>query len=151
MAELNSQKITPYLWYDNQAKEAAEFYCSIFKNSKMISSSEMIVEFELEGQHFIGLNGGPKYKFTEAVSFFILCDDQTEMDYLWSSLTKDGGNEGMCGWCKDRFGLSWQIVPKRFIEMMKTGTPEQMQSVIGVMMPMQKMIVADFEKAYNGK
>jgi predicted 3-demethylubiquinone-9 3-methyltransferase (glyoxalase superfamily) len=142
------QKITPYLWFDHQASEAAEFYCSLFPNSRIISVSDMIVEFELAGLQFIGLNGGPKYKFTEAVSFLVLCEDQNEVDHFWNALTADG-EESSCGWCKDKFGLSWQIVPQRFMEMMKAGTPAQMQRVMEVMMPMQKMIVADFEKAFD--
>ncbi len=149
MSTIIQQKITPYLWYDNQAKEAAEFYCSVFKNSSMISSSEMIVEFELEGLRFVALNGGPQFKFTEATSFFVLCEDQAEVDHFWNALTANGGQESQCGWLKDRFGLSWQIVPQRFMEMMHKGTPEQIQKVMEVMMPMKKMIVADFEKAFK--
>lgn len=143
------QKITPYLWFDNQAKEAAEFYCSIFDNSKVTSDGGAIIEFELDGTNFIALNGGPEFKFNEAVSFYVLCDDQEEVDRLWNRLTSNGGSEGNCSWCKDKYGVSWQIVPKRFIEMMKTGTPEQMQRVIGAMMKMNKMIIKDFEKAFN--
>ncbi len=142
------QKITPYLWFDNKAKEAASFYCSVFDNSKIISDGGMIVEFELNGTNFIALNGGPKYKFNEAISFFVLCDDQVEIDRLWDQLIADGGSEEKCSWCKDKFGVSWQIVPKRFVEMMKTGTAEQSQRVIGAMMKMTKMIIADFEKAF---
>ena len=149
MATLNAQKITPYLWFDNQAGEAAEFYCSLFQNAQVISSSGIIVEFELEGMQFIGLNGGPKYTFTEAISFMVLCDDQAEVDHFWENLTADGGKESPCGWCKDKFGLSWQIVPKRFLEMMQTGTPDQVQRVMDAMMPMHKMIVSDFENAFN--
>jgi predicted 3-demethylubiquinone-9 3-methyltransferase (glyoxalase superfamily) len=146
---MKSQKITPYLWFNNQAKEAAEFYCSIFENSKITSDSGMLIEFELDGTNFIALNGGPQYEFNEAVSFYILCDDQKEVDRLWKSLTTNGGSEGNCSWCKDKYGVSWQIVPKRFIEMMKTGTPEQTQRVIGAMMKMKKMIIEDFERAFK--
>lgn len=149
MAELSTQKITPFLWYDNQAREAAEFYCSLFKKGKIHSVSEMIVEFELEGLQFIALNGGPKYKFSEATSFVVLCEDQSEVDYFWNALTTGGGEESMCGWCKDKYGLSWQIIPACFMEMMKTGTGEQTQKVMEVMMPMRKMIVEDFEKAFK--
>ena len=144
------QKITPYLWFDNQAKEASEFYCSIFDNSEITSDGGMVVEFVLDGTNFIALNGGPQFKFNEAVSFFVLCDDQEEIDRLWNQLTSDGGSEGRCSWCKDKYGVSWQIVPKRFIEMMRTGTPEQTQILIGAMMNMNKMIIEDFEKAFNG-
>lgn len=143
------QKIKPYLWFDNQAKEAAEFYCTLFNNSKVNSISDMIVEFELEGMKFIALNGGPQYKFTEAVSFMITCKDQAEVDHFWNSITSDGGKESMCGWCKDKYGLSWQVVPQRFMEMMETGSPKQVQQVVNVMMPMKRMIIEEFEKAFR--
>ena len=143
------QKVTPYLWFDNQAQEAANFYCSVFPNSKITSDGGMLVEFELDGTNFIALNGGPQFKFNEAISFYVLCEDQEEIDRLWSSLIANGGSEGRCSWCKDKFGISWQIVPKRFVEMMKTGIPEQTQRVIAAMMSMSKMIIADFEKAFN--
>ena len=143
------QKITPYLWFDNQAQEAANFYCSLFDNAAITSDGGVIVEFELEGTNFIALNGGPQYKFNEAISFYVLCEDQNEIDKLWNQLIADGGSEGRCSWCKDKFGVSWQIVPKRFIEMMKTGTPEQTQRVIDAMMKMNKMIIDDFELAFN--
>ena len=145
------QKITPYLWFDNQAEEAANFYCSLFKNSNIISSSKVIVEFELEEMNFIALNGGPQYQFNEAISFYVLCDNQEEIDRLWNQLIADGGSEGRCSWCKDKFGVSWQIVPKRFVEMMKTGTTKQTQKVISAMMKMNKMIIEDFEKAFSEK
>jgi predicted 3-demethylubiquinone-9 3-methyltransferase (glyoxalase superfamily) len=143
------QKIKPYLWYDNQAKEAAEFYCSLFRHAKITSVSDLIVEFELEGVVFVALNGGPKFKFNEAVSFMILCEDQKEVDHFWTSFTSSGGEESMCGWCKDKFGLSWQVVPKRFIEMMETGTPRQTKNVMQVILPMKKMIIEEFEKAFR--
>lgn len=146
---MNFQKITPYLWFNNQAQEAANFYCSVFPNSKITSDGGMLIEFELDGTNFIALNGGPQFKFNEAISFYVLCEDQEEIDRLWNVLTADGGSEGRCSWCKDKFGVSWQIVPKRFVEMMKTGTPEQTQRVIAAMMSMSKMIIADFEKAFN--
>jgi predicted 3-demethylubiquinone-9 3-methyltransferase (glyoxalase superfamily) len=143
------QKITPYLWFNNQEKEAAEFYCSIFDNSKITSDSGIIVEFELDGSNFIALNGGPQFKFNEAVSFYVLCDDREEIDRIWHTLTSNGGSEGNCSWCKDKYGVSWQIVPKAFIEMMKAGTTEQTQRVIGAMMKMRKMIIIDFEEAFK--
>lgn len=149
MAKISTQKIKPYLWYDNQAGEAAEFYCSLFNNSRIISRSKMIVEFELEGLRFIALNGGPQFTFNEAISLFVLCEDQEEVDHFWDKLTADGGEEGRCGWCKDKFGLSWQIVPARFMEMMESGQPEKTQKVMEAMMSMKKMIVADFEKAFR--
>lgn len=146
---MNFQKITPYLWFDSQAQEAANFYCSVFPNSKITSDGGLLVEFELDGTNFIALNGGPQFKFNEAISFYVLCENQEEIDRLWNVLTADGGSEGRCSWCKDKFGVSWQIVPKRFVEMMKTGTPEQTQRVIAAMMSMSKMIIADFEKEFN--
>lgn len=142
------QKITPYLWFDNQAKEAAHYYCSIFKNSKVNSASELIVEFELDGMRFIALNGGPRFKFTEATSFVVYCVNQEEVDYFWESFVTNGGQESMCSWCKDKFGLSWQIIPTRFMEMMKTGTPKQVKRVTEEMLKMRKMIIADLEKAF---
>ena len=145
------QKITPYLWFNDQAQEAANFYCSIFDNSKITSDGAMIVEFELDGTNFIALNGGPQFKFNEAISLYVVCDNQEEIDRLWNQLTANGGSEGRCSWCKDRFGVSWQIVPKRFIEMMKTGTPEQTQRVMAAMMNMNKMIIEEFEIAFKGE
>lgn len=144
------QKITPYLWFDNQAQEAANFYCSIFDNSAIHSDGGTIVEFELDGTNFIALNGGPQFKFNEAISFYVLCENQEEIDRLWNQLTTKGGSEGRCSWCKDKFGISWQLVPKRFIEMMKSGTPDQSQRVIGAMMKMNKMEIEEFEKAFKG-
>ncbi|MCB0839680.1 MAG: VOC family protein [Bacteroidetes bacterium] len=149
MSKISTQKITPYLWYDNQAKEAATFYCSLFENSQIISDSDLIVEFELDGMRLVGLNGGPQFKFTEAVSLLVLCEDQDEVDYFWNAFTQNGGKESRCGWCKDKYGFSWQIVPKRFMEMMKTGTPDQVKRVMSVLMPMNKLIVEEFEKAFN--
>lgn len=143
------QKITPYLWFDHQAEEAALFYCSIFKNSKVISSSPMIVEFEIDGLKFIGLNGGPRYKFSEATSFFVSCANQDEVDYYWEKLISNGGEEGPCGWLKDKYGLSWQVVPMRFTEMMNSGDAEKVKKVLDVMKDMKKMIIADFERVYN--
>jgi len=142
------QKVTPFLWYDHRAREAAEFYCSIFQHAKITFSSEMIVEFAIGDTQFMALNGGSRFKFTEAVSLFVQCEDQAEVDRLWNLLTTDGGEESMCGWCRDKYGLSWQIVPVRFMEMMKTGSPEQIQRVSGAMMSMKKMIIADFEAAF---
>jgi predicted 3-demethylubiquinone-9 3-methyltransferase (glyoxalase superfamily) len=106
-----TKQIYPCLWFDSQAKEAAEFYCSIFPNSKIIHDSGMVVNFELNGQFFMGLNGGNYYKLNEGVSFVISCEDQNEIDHYWNNLTADGGLEQNSGWCKDKFGLSWQVQP----------------------------------------
>lgn len=145
------KKITPFLWFDTQAEEAMNYYVSIFKNSKVIVASPQMVQFELDGQEFIGLNAGPQFKFNEAVSFFVNCENQKEVDEYWNKLVGDGGEESMCGWCKDKFGLWWQIVPKQLGELM--GDPDQAkaQRVVQAMLKMQKIIVADLEKAYNGK
>lgn len=143
------QKITPYLWYDNQAEEAAQFYCSIFKNSEVFSSSKMATEFQLEGVNFVAFNGGPYFKFNESISLFVSCEDQEEIDYLWEQLTLNGGAESRCGWCKDKFGLSWQIVPNRFLEMMKSGSPEQTKNVFDHLMKVNKIIIEDLEVAFK--
>ena len=145
------KKITPFLWFDTQAEEAMNYYISIFKNSKVIVTSPQMVQFELDGQEFIGLNAGPQFKFNEAVSFFVNCENQKEVDEYWNKLVGDGGEESMCGWCKDKFGLWWQIVPKQLGELM--GDPDQAkaQRTVQAMLKMKKIIVADLEKAYNGK
>ena len=109
-------EIYPCLWFDGQAKAAAEFYCSVFKNSKILSESPMVVMFELNGKKFMGLNGGPHFTFTEAVSFVVNCDSQEEIDYYWDKLISGGGEPSMCGWLKDRFGLSWQVIPRKLME-----------------------------------
>ena len=144
------QKVRPFLWFNNQAAEAAHFYCSLFPASKVLSDSGQIVEFELEGMRVLGLNGGPVFQLSESFSFFVLCEDQNEVDHLWDNLTAEGGSEGQCGWCKDRFGLSWQIVPQRFMELVQSGTSEQTQRVTQAMLRMRKMIVADLEAAFAG-
>jgi predicted 3-demethylubiquinone-9 3-methyltransferase (glyoxalase superfamily) len=145
------KKITPFLWFDTQAETAMNFYVSVFKNSKVISSSPMSVSFELDGQEFIGLNAGPTYKFNEAVSFLIDCQDQAEVDYYWEKLTADGGQESQCGWLKDKFGLSWQVVPQALGRLM--SDPDQAKSgrVMQAMLKMQKIVIADLEAAYNAE
>ena len=109
----------------------------------------MIVEFEIDGLKFIGLNGGPRYKFSEATSFFVSCANHDEVDYYWEKLISNGGEEGPCGWLKDKYGLSWQVVPMRFTEMMNSGDAEKVKKVLDVMKDMKKMIIADFERVYN--
>ena len=145
------KKITPFLWFDTQAEEAMNFYVSIFKNSKVLSTSPQSVSFELDGQEFIGLNAGPRFKFNESISFFVNCENQAEVDELWNKLTADGGEESMCGWLKDKFGLWWQIIPKQLGELMGDPDPEKSQRVVQAMLKMQKIIVADLQKAYDGK
>lgn len=151
------KKITPFLWFDTQAEEAMNFYVSIFKNSKILGVSRgpdgraFTVSFDLDGQEFMGLNAGPHHKFNEAISLYVDCKDQGEVDELWNKLIADGGEESMCGWLKDKFGLSWQIIPKQLGEWMGDPDPEKSQRVMQAMLKMQKIIVADLRKAYDGK
>ncbi|MBI5964372.1 MAG: VOC family protein [Chloroflexi bacterium] len=150
------KKITPFLWFDTQAEEAMNFYVSIFKNSKVLGVSRgpdgkaFTVSFELDGQEFMGLNAGPHHKFNEAISLYVDCKDQGEVDELWNKLIADGGEESMCGWLKDKYGLSWQIIPKELGELMGDPDPEKSQRVMQSMLKMQKIIVADLKKAYDG-
>ena len=144
------QKITPFLWFDNNAQEAMEFYVSVFKNSRIIASSPMSVSFELEGQPFFGLNGGPHYKLTEAFSLFVDCVDQAEVDALWAKLT-DGGEESQCGWLKDKFGLSWQIIPCTLSNYLGDPDPVKSGRVMEAMLKMAKIDIAALVRAYEGK
>ncbi len=140
-----SKPIYPCLWYDNKAKEAADYYCGIFKDSKIISENPMVVIFELNGQKFMGLNGGPEFNFTEAVSFVIECDTQEDIDHYWNSLTANGGQESMCGWLKDKYGMSWQVVPGMLGELM--SNPESGQRVMQVVLKSKKLVIADLQNA----
>jgi predicted 3-demethylubiquinone-9 3-methyltransferase (glyoxalase superfamily) len=150
------QKITPFLWFDTQAEEAMNFYVSLFKNSKINSVSRgpdgkaFSVSFELDGQEFMGLNAGPEFKFNEAVSMFVHCEDQAEVDYFWNALIAGGGEESMCGWLKDKFGLSWQIVPKQLGDYIAGPDPVKAQRGMQAMLKMHKLIIADLKKAYDG-
>jgi len=149
------KKITPFLWFDTQAEEAMNFYVSVFKNSKVNNVSRgpdgkaFTVSFELDGQEFIGLNAGPQFKFNEAISMFVNCEDQAEVDELWNKLTADGGEESMCGWLKDKYGLSWQIIPKQLGELMGDPDPIKAQRVTQAMLQMRKIDVAGLQKAYD--
>jgi predicted 3-demethylubiquinone-9 3-methyltransferase (glyoxalase superfamily) len=159
-------KITPCLWYDSEAEEAAKFYVSIFKNSKLgrishygnegqeihgrAPGSVMTAEFELEGQPFVALNGGPHFKFDEAISFQIHCEDQREIDYFWSRLS-EGGQEGPCGWLKDKFGLSWQVVPVALLQMMLDPDRRKSDRVMKAFLQMKKFDLKKLEEAYRGK
>ena len=145
------KKITPFLWFNDQAQEAAKLYCSIFNNSKIISSAPMMAVFELEGQRFMAANFGPQYNFNEAISFFVDCKTQEEVDELRAKLTADGGEESMCGWLKDKYGLSWQIVPSVLGEMLGDRDPQKAQRTLQAMLKMQKIIIADLQKAYAGE
>ena len=157
------QKITPFLWYDTQAEEAANFYVSIFKNSKVVSvarygeagpgpkGSAMTVAFELDGQKFVALNGGPHFKFTEAVSFVVNCTSQEEVDYFWEKLLEGGGKESQCGWLKDKYGLSWQIVPTVLPELLQDKDPEKANRVMQAMMKMVKIDIETLKRAAEGE
>ncbi len=161
-----TQKITPFLWFDNQAEEAAKFYTSVFKNSKIENvtrydeegskvsgrpkGSLMTVPFQIEGQEFVALNGGPMFKITEAISFIVNCETQKEVDYYWEKLSA-GGEEVQCGWLKDRFGLSWQVVPTVLTEMLQDKDPQKAQRVMAAMLKMKKIEIADLRKAYDSK
>ncbi len=137
--------IYPCLWFDNQAREGAAFYCSVFKNSKIVSENPIVVIFELNGQKFMGLNGGPVFKFNEAVSFVIDCENQEEIDYYWNKFTADGGQESQCGWCKDKFGVSWQIVPTALKSLM--NDPATASKVTKAFMKMKKFDIAQLIEA----
>ena len=155
------QKIVPNLWFDTEAEEAANFYASVFDNSRIVNVTHyneagpreagmvMTVEFELEGERFVGINGGDQFKFDEAISFQITCEDQDEVDYYWDRLS-EGGEEGPCGWLKDKFGLSWQIVPTRLNELAADPDHEKAQRVIAAMLQMGKIDIAALEKAAAG-
>ena len=161
------QKITPFLWFDEQAEEAANFYTSLFKNSKIGRifrnpeeaaektgrpvGSVLTIEFEIDGQKFVALNGGPLFKFNESVSFVINCQTQEEVDYFWGKLIADGGEESACGWLKDKFGLSWQITPTVLIDMLHDKDPEKAERVMKAMLEMQKIDIAKLKAAYAGK
>jgi predicted 3-demethylubiquinone-9 3-methyltransferase (glyoxalase superfamily) len=140
-----SNPIYPCLWFDGKAKEAAEFYCSVFKDSKILTDTPMVVQFELNGSRFMGLNGGPHFKFNEAVSLVVTCENQEEIDYYWEKLTAEGGQESMCGWLKDKYGLSWQIVPSNMGKLMTD--PERAQRVMPVLMQMKKLDIQKLEEA----
>ena len=158
------QKITPFLWFDDQAEEAARFYTSIFKNSKVGRilrydaeaakasgrpvGSVLTIEFELEGQRFTALNGGPQFKFNESVSFVVYCETQNELDYFWEKLIANGGHESACGWLKDKFGLSWQVTPTVLIEMLHDKDPKKSERVMNAMMKMGKIDISKLKTAY---
>ena len=149
------QKITPFLWYNDNAEEAANFYISVFKNGKILTrmpgpgGKVMGLSFELEGQQFQALNGGPHFKFTEAISLFVNCERQEEIDDKWEKLSA-GGEKSRCGWLKDKYGLSWQIVPPILGKYLGDKDPQKAQRVMQAMMQMTKIVIADLEKAYRG-
>ena len=140
-----TKQMYPCLWFDGQARAAANFYCSIFPDSKVNNDSGMVVNFELNGEPFMGLNGGDAFTFNEAVSFVIPCKDQEEIDYYWYKLIAGGGKESMCGWCKDKFGLSWQVIPTILGELM--SNPENGQRVVQAFMKMRKFDIEALQNA----
>ncbi len=159
------QRITPCLWYDKNAEEAANFYITVFRNSKItrvvrfgtagqeihggVPGAVLAVDFELDGQKFSGLNGGPQFKFSEAVSFQVPCETQEEIDYYWSALSK-GGNESNCGWLKDKFGMSWQVFPGKLLDMLRDPDRAKADRAMAAMMTMNKIDLAAIERAYAG-
>src|SRR5215216_3890443 len=161
------QKITPFLWFDDQAEDAVNFYISVFKNSKIGRilryteeeaeksdrplGSVLTIEFEIEGQKFVALNGGPLFKFNESVSLVINCETQEEVDYFWEKLTANGGEESQCGWLKDKFGLSWQVTPTVLIEMLHDKNPKRSERVMNAMMQMDKIDISKLKAAYAGE
>jgi predicted 3-demethylubiquinone-9 3-methyltransferase (glyoxalase superfamily) len=161
------QKITPFLWFDDQAEDAAKLYTSIFKDSTigrilrctkeaaettgLPVGSVLTIEFEVEGQKFVALNGGPQFKFNESVSFVVNCETQEEVDYFWTKLAANGGEESACGWLKDKFGLSWQITPTVLIDMLHDANLEKSGRVMQAMLQMQKIDIEKLEAAYAGK
>ncbi len=164
---ITMQKITPFLWFDHQAEEAAKFYTSVFKNSKVGRilrydeasakgagrpvGSVLTIEFEIAGQKFTALNGGPEFKFNESISFVVNCETQNEVDYFWEKLMADGGQESQCGWLKDKFGVSWQITPTVLIDMLNDKDAKKAERVMKAMMQMQKIDIKTLKEAYAGK
>ena len=156
------QKIIPNLWFDTEAEDAADFYTSVFKDSRIITKTHytegapreagmvMTVEWELNGQRFVGINGGPNFKFDEAVSFAIDCEDQDEVDYYWEKLIEDGGSPGQCGWLKDKFGLSWQVVPTGWDEVFSDADPKRAERAMKAMLQMTKLDIDELRRAADG-
>lgn len=154
------QQIVPHLWFDKEAREAAAFYTSVFKDSKITGTTTLhdtpsgtvdLVTFELLGQPFAAISAGPLFKFNESISFIVRCDTQEEVDYYWTSLAAGGGQEGPCGWLKDKYGLSWQIVPAAMDEMMQSNDPERVARVTQAFLRMKKLDIAELRRAYDGE
>ena len=158
-----AQKITTFLWFDNNAEEAVKFYCSVFKNSRLLNTTHygdsgagpkgtvMTVDFELDGQRFAALNGGPTFKFTEAISLVVNCETQEEIDYFWEKLSSEGGQKVECGWVKDKYGLSWQIVPAVLFDELFLGDDKQTDRIMRAVMTMKKLDIEELKKAAAGK
>ena len=157
------QKVTTFLWFNDNAEEAVKFYCSVFKNSRILNITPkpesvpgpnvnvLTVDFELDGQRFAALNGGPQFKFTEAISLVVSCDTQEEIDYFWEKLSEGGGQQVECGWVKDKYGLSWQVVPSNLTTEILTGDKQQVDRVMKAVMQMKKLDIAELEKAARGE
>jgi predicted 3-demethylubiquinone-9 3-methyltransferase (glyoxalase superfamily) len=143
-----TQKITPFLWYDTQALEAAKFYCSIFKDSRILNESPLVVTFELEGQKIMALNGGPQFKLNESFSFFIECDSQQEVDEFWEKLSADA-IKSQCGWVQDKFGLWWQVIPSIFMKLIGDPDKKKAQRVMDAMLKMTKIEIKLLQEAYD--
>jgi predicted 3-demethylubiquinone-9 3-methyltransferase (glyoxalase superfamily) len=143
------QKITPFLWFDGKAGEAANFYTSIFKNSRLVRVTDMSATFELEGQEFIALNGGPQFTFSPAISFFVDCETQQEVDELWERLS-EGGEKQRCGWLRDKYGVSWQVIPSVLGEMLHDDDDEKSNNVMNAMLQMEKLDIKRLQEAYQG-
>jgi predicted 3-demethylubiquinone-9 3-methyltransferase (glyoxalase superfamily) len=143
-------KISTFLWFESGAQDAATFYCSIFPGATITSSSAMSTSFEIDGQRFVAFNGGPHFKLNPAISLFVSCNNQEEVDALWSRFLEAGGTESQCGWLVDRFGLSWQIIPRQLMELMSDPDPERSQRVVQAMLGMKKIDVAAIERAHRG-
>ncbi|WP_432138064.1 MULTISPECIES: VOC family protein [unclassified Streptomyces] len=160
---MTTDGFTTCLWFDTEAEEAAHFYVSVFKNARVgkvthylegaprPAGTVMTVDFTANGQRFVALNGGPEFKFNEAISFQIECDDQNEVDHYWSRLTEGGGEPGPCGWLKDRYGVSWQVVPKVLLQMVGDPDPERATRTMGAMLAMGKLDIAALRRAYDGE
>jgi len=152
------QRIVPHLWFDTEARDAAAFYTSVFEDSKITGATTLhdtpsgtvdVVAFELLGQEFVAISAGPLFKFNESISFIVRCDTQEEVDHYWGSLTAGGGQEGACGWLKDKYGLSWQIVPTALDEMMQSNEPERVARVTQAFLRMKKLDIAELQRAYE--
>jgi len=147
---MTTTTITPFLWFDNTVPQAVDFYTSVFPDAKVEMKSDFIAIFEIQGQRFYALNGGPQFKFNESVSFFISVDTQEEVDYYWNKLIANGGEPSMCGWLKDRFGLSWQVIPRKLMEYQGSSDRAAADRANQAMLKMRKIVIADLDKAYAG-
>ena len=148
---MTTTTITPFLWFDNTVPQAVDFYTSVFPDAKVEMKSDFIAIFEIQGQRFYALNGGPQFKFTEAVSFFISVDTQEEVDYYWDKLISGGGEPSMCGWLKDRFGLSWQVIPRKLMEYQASPDRAAADRANQAMLKMRKIVIADLDRAFVGR